>query len=278
MAGMDPQPTAVFGPVQLRIADDLRMKIERGDLAPGQRIPSANDLAAAWKCSPSSGRAAINLLRKQGLVTVDQGQRPTVRIPPRRSCLRQATSQTEKDRVLMPEAERKKSGSAEDNLMIPLSELEFSAKYRRIPATPDLAEAFGVDEGTEILRRDYETVHKSNGVLEQQSVSFIPVHLIAGNPDLLDSSREPWPGGTQHQLYTVGVEVARMDTEVSAAMPTTVEVQRWGLSDGVPLLCGRKLAVDTAGRVVEISEARYPADRTTMFFSLDLKPWENVDA
>src|SRR5262249_40076216 len=101
-----------------------------------------------------------------------------------------------------------------------------------------------------------------------------PVHLIESNPALLDSANEPWPGGTQHQLYTVGIEIARMDTEVTATMPTTVEMQRWSMMDGVPLLCGRKLAVDTNGRVVEVSDARYPADRTKMLFSFPLKPWE----
>ncbi len=275
---MDPQPTAVLAPIQLRIADDLRMKIERGELRPGDRIPSANELSATWSCSPSSGRAAINLLKKQGLVSADQGQRPVVRIPPRRSVLRQDTNQIEKDRVLLSEEERRQFGAAEDNLGTPLSDLKFITTYRRISAAGDLAAVFGVPPGTELLRRDYETICRTNSVLEQQSVSYIPVHLIEANPDLLDDSKEPWPGGTQHQLFTVGIEVARMDTEVTAAMPTTVEMQRWSIPDGVPLLCGRKLTIDTDGRVVEISDARYPGDRTKMVFSLALKLWENASA
>ena len=275
---MDPQPTAVLAPIQLRIADDLRMKIERGELRPGDRIPSANELSAIWSCSPSSGRAAINLLKKQGLVSADQGQRPVVRIPPRRSVLRQETNQIEKDRVLLPDDERRKFGSAEDNLGMPLNDLEFTTKYRVISATEDLAAVFDISIGAKVLRRDYETVCRTNNVLEQQAVSYIPVHLIESNPALLDEANEPWPGGTQHQLFTVGIEVARMDTEVTAAMPTTVEMQRWSIPDGVPLLCGRKMAIDTTGRVVEISDARYPADRTKMLFTIALNPWENADA
>lgn len=273
MVCVEPQPTKILGPIQLRIADDLRMKIERGDLRPGDKLPSANELAETWSCSPASGRAALNLLKRQGLASSGQGSRPIVRIPPRRSVLRQDTNQLEKDRVLLSEEERRKYGSAEDNLRVPLEELEFTVRYDRIPASGELAEAFGIEAGAELLRREYETTSKATGVLEQQSVSYIPVGLIESNPALLDPSNEPWPGGVQHQLYTVGIEVARMDTEVTATMPTTVEVQRWSMLDGVPLLCGRQLAVDTDNRVVEISEARYPADRTKMLFTFMLKPW-----
>ena len=36
------------------------------------------------------------------------------------------------------------------------------------------------------------------------SVSYIPRFLIESNPELLEERNEPWPGGHQHQLYTVG--------------------------------------------------------------------------
>ncbi len=270
---MDPQTTVVTAPVQLRIADDLRIRIERGELRAGDRLPSAHELAAQWGCSPSSGRAAINLLKKQGLATATQGNRPIVRIPPRRSVLRQDTNQLEKDRVLLSEEERRSYGAAEDNLGLPLSDLQFRTEYARVAADDEQAAIFGVSQGAELLRREYETLCRTTGVREQWSISYMPVDLISGNPDLLDETKEPWPGGTQHQLYTVGIEIARMDHEVTATMPTTVEVQKWALPEGVPLLCGRRIAVDTQGRVVEVSEARYPADRTKMLFSQPLSPW-----
>jgi GntR family transcriptional regulator len=272
---MDPQHTRAVAPTQVRIADDLRIKIERGELQPGDPLPSAHELSRQWACSPSSGRAAINLLKKQGLATTSQGNRPIVRVPPRQSILRESAGQDEKDRVLLPEEERRLNGAAEDNLRVSIKDLKFTSRYDRIPAPPDLAEIFNCEPGTELLQREYESFDRTTGLREQWSVSYIPVHLVEGNPALLDSSHEPWPGGTQHQLYTVGIEIARMDNEITAAMPTTVEIQQWGLSEGVPLLCGRRVAVDTQGRPVEVSDARYPADRTKMLFSLTLKRWEN---
>jgi GntR family transcriptional regulator len=64
-----------------------------------------------------------------------------------------------------------------------------------------------------------------------------------------------------------------MIDEVTARMPTTVEVNMWGLPAGVPLITCRRISVDGEGRVVEVSDADYPADRTELHFVTPLKPW-----
>ncbi|MGI5523366.1 hypothetical protein ACQEUX_20905 [Micromonospora sp. CA-259024] len=56
-------------------------------------------------------------------------------------------------------------------------------------------------------------------------------------------------------------------------MPTTAEVQLWGLPDGIPLIFCRRISVDADERIVEISDAEYPADRTELRFVTPLKPW-----
>jgi UTRA domain len=73
-----------------------------------------------------------------------------------------------------------------------------------------------------------------------------------------DPVHAAWPGGTMHALSTVGIEVDTIIDEVTAAMPTTVEVSTWALPEGVPLLWVRRSSLDTTGRVVEISDAQYP--------------------
>jgi GntR family transcriptional regulator len=90
----------------------------------------------------------------------------------------------------------------------------------------------------------------------------------------MDASNEPWPGGTQHQLYTVGIEIMTMIDEVTAKMPTTVDRQAWGLDNGIPLLLVRRISIDKLDRIVEVSDAVFPADRTKLEFKTPLKPWE----
>jgi hypothetical protein len=142
----------------------------------------------------------------------------------------------------------------------------------RHQADQELAAVFGVEEGTAILRRQYETSERT-GQRRARSVSYIPRYLVDPNPVLLSADCEPWPGGTQHQLYTVGIELDRIDDDVTATMPTTVEKQKWGMADGVPLLHVRRISIDTQDRVVEVSDAAYPADCAGLKFTTPLRRW-----
>jgi GntR family transcriptional regulator len=269
---MEPQPTGYLPPIQLRIADDIRMRIESGEYRPNDPLPTLHELAAQWRCSITSARNAVALLKAQGLITGGRGRAPVVRKPPRRVVRDSSRHQAEKDLVLAPEDERRKHGEAEDDLGEPLNDLQFRTEYDSVAAEPDLAAVFQCPSGERLLRKLYETCDK-DGVRLAYSVSYVPESLLKSNPLLLSPECEPWPGGAQHQFHTVGIEIAQVVDEVTAIMPTTVDAQRWALDEGVPLLAVRRISVDTTGRVVEVSEAQYPADRTELRFTTHLNLW-----
>lgn len=273
MGVMDPRPTAVQAPIQLRIADDIRMQIERGDLTPGDSLPTLAEFCERWKCSMNSARGAVALLKAQGLITAGRGKAPVVRIPPSRVIRSSERHQAEKDLARLPEKERAAVGEAETNLNMPIDAQEFTSSYDIIEAGPELARVFGVNETDKLLRRRYESKDRRSRHLLSFSTSYMPLALIQGNAALLDEKNEPWPGGTQHQLSTVGIEIMSIVDEVTGRMPTTVEAQLWGLPDGVPLLICRRISLDSEDRTVEVSDAEYPADRTELRFITPLKPW-----
>jgi len=269
---MDPQKTPVPAPIHLRIADDLRMEIERGELPHGASLPTLAEMADRWSCSLNSARGAIALLRAQGLITSGRGKAPVVRTPPRRAIRSSERHQAEKDLALRPERERAETGEAETNHAMSIREQRFSSKYSIVRADAGIARVLRVAPDEALLQRQYEAVDRRTGYQLSYSVSLIPIALIEGNPNLLDEHNEPWPGGTQHQLLTVGIEVMHIVDEVTARMPTTVEVQRWDLSDGVPLIFCRRISYDATGRPAEVSDALYPADRTELRFVTPLQP------
>ncbi len=156
----------------------------------------------------------------------------------------------------------------------PLDDFEFEAKYSFVAADADLADAFKVQEGTSLLRREYTHRVRRTGVLAAKSVSWLPGDIISPNPAISDPANARWPGGTMHQLYTVGVEIDRVVDHVTAAMPTTVEVQAWDLPDGTPMLWVRRISIDINDRVVEVTDAQYPADRTMLTFHTMLTRWD----
>ncbi|KAA5836069.1 GntR family transcriptional regulator [Saccharopolyspora hirsuta] len=270
---MEPRPTAVAAPMQLRIADDIRMQIERGELTPGDPLPTLHELAAQWGCSLNSARSAISLLKQQGLITGGRGKAPVVRTQPRQVVRSSNRHQVEKDLVLAGEDERGQNGVAENDLGVPLDDLKFTATHEVISADADLAEGFGIEPGADVLRRVFELADPKSGHLEAWSVSYIPYDLVSAAPEIFESTK-PHPGGTQHQLYAAaGIELARIDDEVTSAMPTTVTAQQWGMDPGIPMIRVRRISIDTQGRTVEISDADFPADRTKLHFSTPLTLW-----
>lgn len=60
-------------PLYKQLADLLRARIHSGDLAPGARLPSETTLGQTYGLARPAVRAAILLLRSEGLVTTARG-------------------------------------------------------------------------------------------------------------------------------------------------------------------------------------------------------------
>lgn len=61
-------------PLHVKISEQLKAKIESGEYAPGERLPSEFDLGASFSVSRTTVRRAIANLIRQGLVTTQQGK------------------------------------------------------------------------------------------------------------------------------------------------------------------------------------------------------------
>ena len=137
-----------------------------------------------------------------------------------------------------------------------------------------MAARFGVEVGTPLLQRTYRTRAKSELAPLNLVTSYLVVDMITGNPDLLSAANEPWPGGTQSQLHTVGIEIDRITDELTARPPYADESQELDLEPGIAVLVLWKTSVDTTGRVVEVSEVILPGDRTQIEYTTQLKRWK----
>lgn len=66
-------------PLYVQLADVLTRKIENGDYAPGQRLPSADDLAEEYEIAPNTALKGLQLLRERGLAEMSTGRGTYVR-------------------------------------------------------------------------------------------------------------------------------------------------------------------------------------------------------
>lgn len=255
------------------IADDLRRSIRAGERGPGDRLPSETDLAEHYRRSVPTVQNALRLLNEEGLIDKRHGRGNFVRRPRTPEVRDNCRHQWEKNRARRPEPERAGTGVTEHDTGLVLQDLVFSARYREVGATKELAEAFGVPPGTALVQRAYRTRYAAETAPFSLVNSYLVREMVAGNPDLLDDSREPWPGGTQSQLRTVGIELGRVEERVTARPPTPEEARDLDLPAGTSVILLRKTSYDINDRVVDISYVTLPGDRTELLFTTRLERW-----
>ncbi|OEV11948.1 GntR family transcriptional regulator [Streptomyces nanshensis] len=256
-----------------RIAEDFRHPIRAGELRPGDKLPTEAWLAAHYKKGLPTVRQALAQLEAEGLVEKKHGRGTFVRVPRKLVSRSNERHQWEKDRAREPEGKRLETGSTEHDTGLTVDDLVFHAKYEEIPANEDLSTAFGVPEGTTMLRRSYRTRYSSEPAPFTLVTSYLVRDMVAKNPDLLDETNEPWPGGTQNQLYTVGIELDRIEERVTARPPSAEEAEELELPPGTAVFVLRKFSYGTEDRLVEMSDVILPGDRTEMTFVTPLDRW-----
>lgn len=271
-------------PRYLAIADDLRIQIATGELRPGDELPTLGDLSERYGVSDGIARQALQLLRQQALITRGRGRRSVVRGQRRSIAASNRRALTDKLLVREDEETRRGSGTLENTTGESVHDHDLDRTFTRVTAT---AETPGFEPGTHLLHRVYETTDKETGLLLLWSQSWLPLDLIESNPNLLDrrgEELEPWPGGTQHQLYTVGLEVMRQTSTVTTRPATTVEAARWGMepSDPVIIVTGvdHGRAVGDPGaelRVIASGQSVYPGDRSSLEFVTELPSFAQLD-
>ena len=61
-------------PAYVQLADELRVAIRAGDLAPGERLPTGKELAASAGVAVMTVRQALEVLRSEGLIRTVHGR------------------------------------------------------------------------------------------------------------------------------------------------------------------------------------------------------------
>lgn len=256
------------------IVADLRRRLADGTWRPGDRLPSERELSRRYAGRTAAVRRALRALAAEGLVERRRGRGTVVRSPRRTARRTNERHQWEKDRARAPREVRRRTGATEHDTGLTAADLVFDVRYREVGADDDLAAAFAVPAGTRLLERVYRTRYAREAAPFNVSRSYLVRAHVAGNPDLLDERNEPWPGGTQHQLRTVGIEVDRVVERVTAARPPTrEEAGLLGMPPGTAVVVLRAALIDTAGRVVEVADVTLPGDRTELTFVTPLRRW-----
>ncbi len=242
-------------PLQVRIADELRAKIDDGEYAPGQQLPTLDNLGQQFKCSLAAIRKAIDILKQQGVVVTIQGRGTFVRDRPharRHGIERYSRSRwTAGEPILVAEVERQ--GRTADQIIRELAE---------VPAPPLVAQRLRIAPDTPVWVRRRTTV--IDGRPNQLADSYYELGLVHGTPIMQANTG---PGGGFARLEEQGVRLDRITEELSVRMPTGPESVTLQLPPGTPVVDLVRTTYASDGRPVEVMLAVIAGDMVA--FSYD---------
>jgi GntR family transcriptional regulator len=267
---LDPRAVDHYAHVPLyrQLADVLRAAMDDGRLAAGETLPSEAEIGEATGLSRTAVRAGMDVLVAEGRVVKASG-RPT-RVARQAPVRRMGSDRYADELRRLAEAKRTGkplAGSAfSRDYGVDWSGVSYDVTYSQDPATSRDVEQLGLKLGEPVLRRHF--VKHVNGHAVQIQDSVMPMALVEGTP-IADPTRQPWPGGTIAELWSLDLVVTRVIEDVRARLPRDDERRDLGMEAIGPVWeITRRFFV--GDRPVEASEVVISSARNVLCYETDL--------
>ena len=241
-----------------QIADDLRAKIESGELARGSQLATEIELREQYEASRNTIRDAIKWLTTRGLVETRPGQGTFVveKINPFVTTL---TSDPETGR-----------GGGEEGIYI--AEVARSQRVSEISeprveiqmAERPVARSLRIEEGAQVVSRHQQ--RSIDGTLWSLQTSFYPMSLVQRGAIDLIQARDIEGGTVAYLAEKCGIEQAGYRDTIAVRPPDDNEVRFFKLpADGrVSVFEIYRVGFDKEGNRFRLTVTVYPSDRNRL--------------
>lgn len=220
-----------------QIQDWLEFRIKEGEMPPGSKLPTEQELAERFGVNRHTVRRALTLLSDKELIRTEQGSGSFVR----EQVIDYAVGARTRFHENLLRQERK-----------PRGELVSSGI---IPATTEVARALELEKGEPVIV--LETLGEADGVRICLASAHFPQ---ARFPGLDDRFRET--GSVTRALRHYGVmDYRRKSTHVSSRLPTAREARMLRQAKTRPVLVTESINVDPREWPIEFCETRFAAER-----------------
>jgi DNA-binding GntR family transcriptional regulator len=231
-------------PPYMQVVDDLRKRIIKGQLKPGDKIPSARQLMADWDISQGTAMKVISTLKGEGLVEPRPGLGTVV--------TRQIAI----------------SGRDDFTRAVQTGRIHRDGEYGKIisativTAPDDVAHALGLEHGARVIRRQrvrYSADHKPLAT----SISYHDVAIAEQAPDLLKT--EPIPSGPRYVEEITGRRGTSGLDRLRARLATEDEARLLELDTPAAVLVSRTSLTTDDGEMVEYGESVSPPEQEVSY-------------
>jgi len=157
-----------------KLSDDVEERllaiVERGDLKPGDPIPSERELMAAYGVGRPAIREAMQNLQRMGLIEIRQGERPRVAAPSMDGMFGQLTNTV---RHMLSHSDTNLEHLKEARATFEMEMARIAARQRTLRDIEGLRE---------IVRRQGAMISDHKGFLAEDCAFHAAIARISGNP------------------------------------------------------------------------------------------------
>lgn len=259
-------------PIYRRIAENLRLKIESGELAPGAQLPTEFELRDEYSASRNTIRDAVRWLMTRGLVETRPGQGTFV-------------TQTIDPFVTTLSADPKTGfGGGEGT-----SYLSEVSEHHRRPQISDpqvevqacdstVAGRLRVPEGSPVISR-HQKRYIDNLPWSLQT-TFYPMDLVLRGAQRLLEATDIQEGTVKYLGATLGIEQVGYRDWITARTPDENEVRFFQLPDDGRVIVFEQFrtAFDKDGNAFRLTVSIFPTDRNQFIINVGEVPSPQFEA
>jgi GntR family transcriptional regulator len=228
--------TTTNGRLTGHVRQDLADRIARGDLAPGERLPTEQELRDQFGVSRVTVRRALASLARDGLVYAIQGRGTFVA----------------SDRLAEPPNTLLSFHDLAASRYVSVAAQPLQVDTR--PATLDEAEAFGIAPGATLF--ELVRLRRLDDLPVAIDSTVLPLAIAPGLPEL-DWSQE----SLYARLTASGHTPVAADYSVEARAADGHVARLLGTSPGSPILVAESQVSDQSGRLIVAGLITYRGDR-----------------
>ncbi|RFU42854.1 GntR family transcriptional regulator [Actinomadura logoneensis] len=250
------------------IADDLARRIEEGEFAAGERLPTEEQLMVDYdNASRNTIREAVKILKARGLVETTQGRGTFVLEGTVPFAVTLAG-------IPQPPAGTPGGEGAAYRFDAELQARQFENKDPKVEiqrATPEVAKALALKDGTRVVLRHQERFIEGRAWSLQ--TTYYPMEYVTRGADRLLDDEDIDEGAVAYLKETLGVEQVAYRDRITARAPDSNETTFFSLRDsGSVVIVHDRVGYDVDQRPIRFTRTVYPADRNQLDLVVGVVP------
>jgi len=254
-------------PIYRQIAEDLRQKIESGELARGSQLPTELELREQYEASRNTVRDAVKWLTTRGLVETRPGQGTFVvqKIDPFITTLDSATG-LGGDGDAYVTVVSASGRTAKDS--IPRVEIQ--------PAAGIIADELHLAEGSQVVSRHQQRL--IDGTPYSLQTTFYPMRLVERGAVRLIQAADIGGGAVRYLEEALGIKQVGWRDRITVRTPDATEAAFFRLpEDGrIAVFETLRTGYDESGKPIRLTVTTYPADRNQFVMKVGDVPNANA--